>query len=100
MATTGSRENLRNLVVQTISDICSQGWKKIIIENSYLTPEDSEATHIHASYLLHKAHSVFWPHLYGAIYEQVRSSVREDGLDINLLPTHTTSEEEAVSTVR
>lgn len=50
----GGRENMRGILAQTLSHLIAQGWKRLVIETSWLTPEDSDATHVRASYLLHR----------------------------------------------
>lgn len=94
-----SREGLRCLLVQTLANLCDRGWKHIVIEHTILTHDDTEAIYVAASRLLHDAHEVYWPYARSTSYEQIRELLLEEG-NPELLPACTTSEEEAVCTVR
>lgn len=93
--TSGRRESMRCLLVQTLSKITSTSWKKLLIETSWLTPDDSEAVHLRAAQLLHEAQNVWWPYVQSGL-----TSLRAAARGIRLLPVNTTSEEEAFCNVR
>ncbi|KAL4125915.1 hypothetical protein QTP88_010152 [Uroleucon formosanum] len=93
-----SREGLRGLLVHTLAHLCETGWKQVVIDNTILTHEDTEAIYIAASRLLHVAHAVQWMYPRELKYDQIRDTILEEGTP-ELLPSCTTSEE-AVCVVR
>lgn len=94
-----TREGLRGLLVQTFASLCEQGWRSIVINHTILTHEDTEAIYIAASRLLHRAHSLYWPYASATSYDQIRETLSSEGSP-ELVPICTTSEEEAVCTVK
>lgn len=94
-----TREGLRCLLVQTLSLLCENGWKSVVINNTILTHEDSEDIYLAATRLLHSAHAVYWSYAPTTYYEQVRDTLVEEDMS-ELIPSCTTSEEETVCTVR
>lgn len=97
---TCGREGLRGLLTQTMSSICRESWSKLVIENSWITPDDCDAIHVRASYLLHMANSIMWIHPKDISYAEVRRDILREEHNTRLLPKHTTSEEEAICCVR
>lgn len=100
MASDTTREGFRSLLSHTLSCVCIEGWLKIVIDSSILTPDDCGAIHVRASYLLHRAQSVFWPYLMDIRYAKIVEDLDNQGGTSRLLAKCTTSEEEAVCFVR
>lgn len=96
----GGRKGVRCLLAQTLSTMASQGWEELAIGTSWLSPEDSESAYVQASYLLHKAHTLWWSYPKNVTYQQLRGLVAERDSEVYLLAVNTTLEEEAFSKVR
>lgn len=86
------RAGIRTLLMQAISRVCRDGWRSVVLSSLWLKPEDRDRTHVYASYLLHKAHSMAWLYPDNVTYATVREDVlRESTVDVQLLPKNITS---------